>query len=128
METRDLLVVEDDPDLNEIVGAYVEMAGFRYRSALTGGAALAEIGRSAPAAIVLDLMLPDMSGFDVCRHVKQAGATCHIPIIILSALDSPESRKRGADCGAEEYLAKPFDPDVFLKAISRHANGNGKHS
>src|SRR5207249_468880 len=64
-KTRDLLVVDDDPELNQLVGAYASIAGFNYRPALNGTDALAESRRHAPAAIVLDLMLPDMSGFDV---------------------------------------------------------------
>jgi two-component system cell cycle response regulator len=126
MESRDLLVVEDDPELNEIVGAYAEIAGFHYRPALNGTDALAEIERHAPTAIVLDLMLPDMSGFDVCAKVKGLQRTNHIPVIILTALDSDASRRRGLECGATEYLTKPFDPDVLMRAISRHATGNGR--
>jgi len=124
MEPRDLLVVEDDPELNQLVGAYAEMAGFRYRRALNGTDALAEIERLIPAAIVLDLMLPDMSGFDLCAQVKCVARTHHIPVIILTALDSDSSRRRGRECGAAEYLTKPFDPDVLMETISRCANGN----
>jgi len=128
MDSRDLLVVEDDPELNELVGAYAEMAGFRYRPALNGTDALAEIERHVPAAIVLDLMLPDMSGFDVCAKVKGVARTNHVPVIILTALDSDHSRRRGLECGAAEYLTKPFDPDVLMNTIRRHANRNGHES
>ena len=92
MDSRNLLVVEDDPELNELVGAYAEMAGFHYRPALNGTDALAEIEEHIPAAIVLDLMLPDMSGFDVCAKVKGVARTNHVPVIILTALDSDTSR------------------------------------
>jgi DNA-binding response OmpR family regulator len=102
------------------------MAGYHYRAALNGEDALAEIERHAPAAIVLDLMLPDMSGFDVCEQVKRARRTCHIPVIILTALDSDASRRRGLECGAADYLIKPFDPDVLMRTLNQHARGNGQ--
>ena len=128
MESPQVLVVEDDPELNEIVGAYASMAGYHYRAALNGEDALAEVDRQVPAAIVLDLMLPDMSGFDVCERLKSMGLARKIPIIILTALDSDASRRRGLECGACEYLTKPFDPDVLMRALSHHASGNGRHA
>jgi DNA-binding response OmpR family regulator len=131
MQLPDLLVVEDDPELNEIVGVYASLAGFNYRPALDGQTALAEVDRQPPAAIVLDLMLPDMSGFDVCRRVCQMCQGYSIPVIILTALDSPESRQRGIDSGAAAYLTKPFDPEVLLQTLVYHTqqprNGSGAH-
>ena len=128
MSLREVLVVEDDPELNEMVCAYASLAGFSIRSALNGADALAEIERSAPAAIVLDLMLPDMSGFDICDRLKGVIRTRQIPIIILTALDSDASRLRGKQCGAAAYLTKPFDPDELMQTIRRHANANGTPS
>src|SRR3954470_13907177 len=68
---HDVLVVEDDPEINQLVGAYAELAGYRYRAALTGGAALAEVHHRRPRVIVLDLMLPDIDGLEVCRRVRK---------------------------------------------------------
>ncbi|MDB5174806.1 MAG: putative two-component response regulator receiver protein [Phycisphaerales bacterium] len=125
---REILVVEDDPDINGLVGAYVEIAGFRYRAALNGADALSEISRHVPSLIVLDLMLPDVSGWDVCRHVRDDCDTHDVPVIILSALDNEESRCQGARCGVSDYLTKPFDPDRLLDALTKHANGrSGGH-
>jgi DNA-binding response OmpR family regulator len=120
---RELLVVEDDPDLNALIGAYASMAGFAYRPALTGTEALAHARDRAPALVILDLMLPDMSGFDVCATLKSNEQTRVIPILILTALDNAASRRRGSECGAADYLTKPFDPDLLMNSISRHANG-----
>ena len=125
-EHRDVLVVEDDPEINELVGAYAQLAGFDYRAATSGGAALAEIRRSAPAVIILDLMLPDLEGMEVCRRVKAEATTRDIPVIILTALDTERSRQEGRACGADEYLIKPFDPDSLMRSIVRHAAGNGR--
>lgn len=126
---RDVLVVEDDREINELVCAYAEIAGFGYRSALCGFDALEQVRRCPPALIVLDLMLPDIDGFEVCRRVKaEAEATGRpIPvIIILSALDGEKSRQQGRALGAVDYLAKPFDPDRLMEVITRHASGSNR--
>ncbi|MDB5354588.1 MAG: two component transcriptional regulator, winged helix family [Phycisphaerales bacterium] len=126
---REILVVEDDPEINGLVGAYVEIAGFRYRAALSGADALSEINRHIPSLIVLDLMLPDFSGWEVCRRVKHANGAHQIPVIILTALDNEESRRQGVQCGVSDYLTKPFDPNRLLDALTKHANGrNGGHA
>ena len=117
----DVLVVEDDAEINELVGAYVQLAGFGYSAALNGNAGIDEARRQAPALIVLDLMLPDLDGFEVCRRVKGDRATAGVPVIILTALDSEPTRQKGRECGAAEYLTKPFDPDRLMEAIAHHA-------
>lgn len=116
----EVLVVDDDPEINQLVGAYAELAGFHYRAAHTGNAALDEVRRRMPRVIVLDLMLPDLDGMEVCRRVKSEAATAQVPVIILTALESDMSRVRGLECGAAEYLTKPFDPDQLMQIISRH--------
>ena len=118
---RDVLVVEDDPEINELVGAYARLAGFEYRAALDGATALAEVRRQAPAVIVLDLMLPDFDGFEICRRIKGELGRGDIPVIILTALDNKASRREGLECGAADYLTKPFDPDRLIDTICRHA-------
>lgn len=117
---RNVLVVEDDPEINELVGAYARLAGFEYRAALDGATALAEVRRQPPTVIVLDLMLPDFDGFEVCRRIKAELGHPDIPVIILSALDNKTSRREGVQCGAAEYLTKPFDPDRLIDTISRY--------
>jgi DNA-binding response OmpR family regulator len=117
---RDVLVVEDDPEINELVGAYARIAGFEYRAALDGTTALAEVRRHPPTVIVLDLMLPDFDGFEVCRRIKGELGRRDIPIIILTALDNKACRHEGVECGAAEYLTKPFDPDRLIDTISRY--------
>lgn len=116
-----VLVVEDDPEINALVGAYVELCGFEYRRALDGTAALAEAHRRAPAAVVLDLMLPDVDGFEVCRRLRAAPDTMHTPVIILSAMGDAKSRQHGQSSGADEHLTKPFDPDQFMQVLKTRA-------
>lgn len=123
---KDVLVVEDDREINELVGAYVQIAGFEYRSALDGASALAEARTRQPSLIVLDLMLPDTDGFEVCRRLKAEQNTAQIPIVMLTALSDEEHQRKGRECGAAEYITKPFDPDVLLAAIKDNA-ANGQH-
>lgn len=118
---RDVLVVEDDREINELVGAYVQIAGFEYRSALDGQSALAEAREKHPSLIVLDLMLPDTDGFEVCRKLKSQQETREIPIVMLTALSDEENQRKGRECGASDYITKPFDPDVLMAAIKENA-------
>jgi two-component system alkaline phosphatase synthesis response regulator PhoP len=123
--SRDILVVEDDSQLNELVCAYVEIAGFACRPALDGGSALRAASERSPSLVILDLMLPDMDGFEVCRRLKSIPATARVPVLMLTALNQPESRHRGLECGAAAYMTKPFDPDELITAIRDHAARDG---
>jgi DNA-binding response OmpR family regulator len=118
---RSVLVVEDDPEINELVGAYARIAGFEYRPALDGATALREARQRLPAAVVLDLMLPDIDGFEVCTRLKREPDTRSVPVIMLTALGDEKSRDKGRQCGCIEYLTKPFDPDRLMEALSKHA-------
>ncbi len=130
-KARPVLVVEDDPEINELVGAYVQIAGYVYHRALTGTQAVEKAHQSHPALIVLDVMLPDLDGFEVARRLKAEPDTRNIPIVMLTALDREEYRQRGMSAGAVGYLTKPFDPDELLAEIRKNAmpaNGsNGQH-
>jgi DNA-binding response OmpR family regulator len=116
----DVLVVEDDPDLNEMIGAYVRLAGYAYRPALDGSSALRELRAQRPALVLLDLMLPDMDGFEVCRLLRENAATRDVPVVVLSAVNEAESRHRAQELDVREYLTKPFDPDALMDAVQRH--------
>ena len=119
---QSILVVEDDKEINELIGAYTEIAGFEYRPALDGTTALREAHARLPDAVVLDLMLPDIDGFEICQRLKGDSDTKHVPVIILTALGGEANRQKGQACGAAEYLLKPFDPDRLMQTLSRHAN------
>jgi DNA-binding response OmpR family regulator len=118
---QSVLVVEDERELNALVGAYVELCGYQYRSALNGATALKEAQTKAPALVLLDLMLPDFDGFEVCNRLKAEPQTRQIPIVMLTALSGDKDRERGLRCGAADYLTKPFDPDHLMKVIVKNA-------
>ena len=122
--TPQALVIDDDPDMNSIVGAYVEMSGLDYRAAADARAGLAEIERRQPDVVLLDVMLPDMDGFEVLRQIRGHAATRELPVIMLTALGDPDSVRRGREAGANDYLAKPFHPDVLMEAVKLHASAS----
>ncbi len=121
MPAEDVLVVEDDAQINELVGAYVQIAGFGYRAAFDGATALTAVRTRLPALIILDLMLPDTDGFEIAKQLKRDDTTASVPILMLTALDRAEQRQRGMDAGAVKYMTKPFDPDRLIDAIRSHA-------
>ncbi|HEV2294235.1 MAG TPA: response regulator [Tepidisphaeraceae bacterium] len=121
MAGTDVLVVEDDTQINELVGAYVQIAGYQYRAALDGASALAAVRAQVPSLIILDLMLPDTDGFEVARQLKSDETTASVPILMLTALDRDEQRKRGLEAGAVHYMTKPFDPEQLIEAIRSNA-------
>src|SRR5947209_2542185 len=79
-----VLVVEDDPEINELIGAYVELAGFACRRVGRGDEALQAAGERAPLLIVLDVMLPDLDGFEICRRLRAERPTARVPIVMLT--------------------------------------------
>lgn len=120
LSRREVLIVEDDPEINQLLGDYVELAGYRYIGALSGSAALVAAEEYAPSVVILDIMLPDFNGWEVCMRLKANSGTQDIPVIMLTALDSDDCRQQGLRCGACEYLTKPFDPDQLLRILQHH--------
>ena len=125
-QNGDVLVVEDDATINALIGAYIELAGLSYRSALDGASALSQIREKIPQLIVLDVMLPDTDGFEVCRRLKQELGLSDVPVVMLTALADDASREQGLKCGASIYMNKPFDPDRFLAIVKQYATKVGR--
>jgi DNA-binding response OmpR family regulator len=120
-----VLVVEDDPELNQLVGEYAQLAGYGYEPALCGASALSKAGGGGTVLILLDILLPDVDGFEVCRRLKNEQRTRDIPVVILTALDREEHRRRGRECGAVAYMTKPFEPEQLIEVIRTNANTKG---
>jgi DNA-binding response OmpR family regulator len=121
-----ILLIEDDRRLAEMVQNYLGGAGFDVAIAPKGAAGIALHGREAFDAIVLDLMLPDMDGLEVCRRIR---AQADIPILMLTARGDAMDRVVGLELGADDYLPKPFEPRELLarlRAILRRAKGGRK--
>ena len=112
-----ILIVEDDPDIAELVARYLEKAGFTTERAATGRAALAAIATRLPDAVVLDLMLPHVDGLEVCRVVRGNESTAGLPIIMLTARADESERIVGLELGADDYLAKPFSPNELVARV-----------
>lgn len=112
-----VLVVEDEPETNSLLCKLLERAGYRCKGATEGGQAIEMAHAEHPSAILLDLMLPDMSGFEVCERLRQ-NSLRNTPIVILTALDDEASRERGWKLGADAYLVKPVSPDTLRAELS----------
>jgi two-component system phosphate regulon response regulator PhoB len=101
-----ILIVDDEPDLLGMVDVHLRRAGFETIKARTGGEALRWAGESRPDLILLDIMLPDLPGTEVCRLLRHDPATRHIPVIFLSARSDEADRIRGFELGADDYIIK----------------------
>jgi CheY-like chemotaxis protein len=112
-----VLVVEDETDTNELLCSLLEREGFACEGVAEGVHALAKASQVRPAAILLDLMLPDMSGFEVCERLRTSGPLKHTPVIMVTALDDEASRQRGRQLGADAFLTKPFLPETLVKEL-----------
>src|SRR5262252_6652758 len=120
-----ILVVEDDPDIAALVNRYLDKAGFISELAASGHDALTAIATRPPDLIVLDLMLPQVDGLEVCRVIRGNEATAGLPIIMLTARADESERIVGLELGADDYLAKPFSPNELVarvRALLRRAH------
>jgi DNA-binding response OmpR family regulator len=104
-----ILVVEDDFDISNMLRIYFGGQGYEVQVAPRGGDALNATKRQLPNLILLDIMLPDMNGYDVCRELRTTSRTSHIPIIFLTQKDERSDRITGLELGADDYIIKPFD-------------------
>ena len=112
-----ILVVEDDLDLCSLVCDLLNTEGYRADAAHDGTTAVRRAADECPDAVVLDVMLPEMDGFEVCQALKFRRETNLIPILMLTALDNAAARARGLRVGADRYLTKPFEPDALLNEL-----------
>ncbi|MFO1022894.1 MAG: response regulator [Planctomycetales bacterium] len=113
---HNILVVEDEPDIASCLRTMLQEEGFQVTVAKDGGQAHSSFVMRKPDFVILDLILPGESGFEVCDHFKKTDAT--VPVLILSAIDLPESKALAHRVGSEGYLTKPFERRDLLKKIS----------
>jgi DNA-binding response OmpR family regulator len=109
-----ILVVEDEASIASFVSLYLKNAGYDVRAVATGSAALTHVAAETPALIILDLMLPDLDGIEICRRVRK---TSDVPILMLTARDEDVDKIIGLEVGADDYLTKPFNPRELVARV-----------
>lgn len=112
-----ILAVDDEPELTELMQFHLVRAGHEVVTAANGWEAIDCVKRSRPDLILLDLMLPDLDGFGVCEILRRDPLTATIPIIIVSAWASTDSRNLGLELGALDYITKPFSPAELIARV-----------
>jgi DNA-binding response OmpR family regulator len=121
--TQQLLMIEDDSRLAAMVGDYLRQSGYGFTHAADGASGLAALQASAPDLVILDLMLPDMDGLEVCRRIKNRApngngeSQAGVAVLMLTAKGDPIDRIVGLEIGADDYLPKPFEPRELLARI-----------
>ena len=124
-----ILVVDDEPHITELLAMGLGYQGFDVERAATGREALDAVARQAPALIVLDVMMPDLDGFEVARRLRRdEGASTRIPVIFLTARDATEDKVEGLRLGSDDYVTKPFSIEELIervKAVLRRSSGKG---
>lgn len=114
-----ILAVDDEPELTDLMQYNLVRAGYEVTTAANGWEALDCIKRCRPDLILLDLMLPDLDGFGVCEILRRDPLSATIPIIIVSAWASTDSRNLGLELGALDYLTKPFSPKELVSRVNQ---------
>lgn len=126
MSSPEILLIDDDRRLADMVGRYLGQAGFAVQHQGTAREGLEALGRQVPGLVLLDLMLPDGDGLDVCRQIRQmTGAAATVPVLMLTARGETTDRIVGLEIGADDYLPKPFEPRELLarvRALLRRAS------
>ncbi len=123
MQGRTVLLVEDEAAIVDVVRRYLERDGYRVIVASDGQRAVDEFQRLRPDLVLLDLMLPGLDGWEVCRRIRQDGST---PVIMLTARDEEADKLIGLELGADDYVTKPFSPREVVarvRAVLRRARG-----
>ena len=114
---KELLVVEDDPAVARVVQQRLQQAGFTVHAESSGTSALVYAAEHQPDLVILDVRLPDLSGYEVCKRLR---ALCHpwsVPVLMLTGMDRPSDQLRGFAFGADAYLTKPYEATELLKTV-----------
>jgi len=122
MISKTVLIVEDEPDIAHLVKVYLEKEGYRSVVAKTGAEGLAHLSSDRPDMVLLDLMLPEMDGLELCKKIRSRTETALLPIIMLTAKSDESDTIVGLELGADDYIAKPFSPKTLtarVKALFR---------
>ncbi|SRR5581483_2863662 len=116
---KTVMIIEDEPDVSELFAEMMRVSGFRVLKSYTGTPAMGLIAQERPDAIILDIMMPDVSGLEVLRYMRRRPELAKIPVIIVSALSTPSDIRTGLDAGASVYLTKPVGYVDLKNAVDR---------
>jgi len=121
--SKKILIIDDEPDLSALLSFRLEAHGFKVISALDGPTGLEKAKSDKPDLILLDLMMPGMDGFQAAKILKGDPETNEIPVIVFTAMASPELRQRVSEIRAFDYITKPFDPKDLLEKVKKALGG-----
>ncbi|MDT8441118.1 MAG: response regulator [Desulfuromonadales bacterium] len=119
MTKKKILIVEDEESLLKLESILLKSKGYDVQGVADGQAALDAVQSMKPDLVLLDIMLPEIDGFEVCRRIKADEATRHIPVIMLTAKKGREDMARGEQVGADWYITKPFKSAMVIETIQR---------
>ena len=112
-----VLIVEDEPDIRDLLVFHLEREGYHVSKARTGTDALRQVKASPPDLVLLDIMLPELDGLEVCRRLRREPATAALPIVMLTAKGDEVDRVLGLELGADDYIVKPFSPKELVARV-----------
>jgi len=118
-EKKKILIIEDSKELGNALKGVLELEGFEVLWATDGVSGLEKATHNKPALILLDLMLPKLSGFDVCKMLKTNAVTWRIPVVVMSTLSKPEQMDRAKEMGANHFIKKPYDLDAVIEEVKK---------
>lgn len=119
MKKKNILIIDDEKDLADMVGLRLKANGFLVTEAFTAGEGLEKAGKARPDLILLDILLPDGNGYDICRKLKSNPKTKDIAIVIFTASSLKDLAKKAVEAGAVDYVIKPFEPKDLLEKINK---------
>ena len=122
MKKNRILIVEDEESLLKLESILLTSKGYDVTGVMDGRSALEEVAKNKPDLIILDIMLPELDGFEVCRRIRENPDTSHIPVVMLTAKKSSQDLARGKQVGADEYITKPFKSAKVMEIIERLMN------
>ncbi|MBK5275480.1 MAG: response regulator [Desulfuromonadales bacterium] len=125
MHKKRILIIEDEESLLKLETILLTVKGYAVSGASTGKDAMVKLADKMFNLILLDLMLPDIDGFELCRFIKQNPRTAQVPVIILTARKGLDDQERGTSCGADAYLTKPFKSAMIIEVIEGLLRGSG---
>jgi twitching motility two-component system response regulator PilG len=119
MKKKRILIVEDEESLLKLETILLTVKGYEVSGASTGTTALEKLSGQTFDLILLDIMLPDIDGYEICRRIKEHPRHASTPVVMLTAKKSAEDQERGATCGADAYLTKPFKSAMIIEVIEK---------